>query len=98
MECRTMVVCTPFPPSELPMDFELDEEYRLLQGTVDRFVEHSLMPLEPGVLAREAAGDGFHLTPEELAPLHAQCRELGLWGLDVPTETGGAELPALAMV
>src|SRR5690606_29501847 len=37
-------------------------------------------------------------TPEELAPRQAQCRELGLGGLDVPPGTGGAELPALAVV
>lgn len=80
------------------MNFELDEEYRLIQATVDRFVEQALLPLEARVLAREAAGQGYHLSREELAPLHERCRELGLWGLDAPAEVGGAELPALAMV
>jgi len=80
------------------MNFELDEEYRLIQATVDRFVEQALLPLEARVLAREAAGQGYHLSREELVPLHEQCRELGLWGLDSPAEVGGAELPALAMV
>jgi len=80
------------------MNFELDEECRLIQATVDRFVEQALLPLEARVLAREAAGQGYHLSREELAPLHQQCRELGLWGLDAPAEVGGAELPALAMV
>lgn len=80
------------------MNFELDEEYRLIQATVDRFVEQALLPLEARVLAREAAGQGYHLGREELAPLHERCRELGLWGLDAPAEVGGAELPALAMV
>ena len=56
------------------------------------------MPLEPLVLKREAEGEGAKLTQDELAPLHEKCRELGLWGLDVPAEVGGAELPALAMV
>lgn len=80
------------------MDFRLDEEYRLLKETVDRFVDDHLMPLEPLVLKREAEGEGAKLTQDELAPLHEKCRELGLWGLDVPAEVGGAELPALAMV
>lgn len=80
------------------MDFRLDEEHRLLKETVDRFVDDHLIPLEPLVLKREAEGGGAKLTREELIPLHDKCRELGLWGLDVPAEVGGAELPALAMV
>jgi len=79
------------------MDFQIEEEHRLLKQTVDRFVNDHLIPLEPAVLAREARGEGVRLTAEELAPLHDTCRELGLWGLDVPEEVGGAELPALAM-
>ncbi len=79
------------------MDFRIEEEHRLLKETVDRFVDDYLIPLEPAVLARETRGEGAHLTPEELAPLHDACRELGLWGLDVPEAVGGAELPALAM-
>ncbi|HCO61221.1 MAG TPA: acyl-CoA dehydrogenase [Porticoccaceae bacterium] len=80
------------------MDFELDEEYRLLNETVSKFVDSELMPLEAAVLEREANGEGYELTKEELAPLHDKCRELGLWGLDSPAETGGADLPALALV
>lgn len=80
------------------MDFELNDEYRMLKDTVDRFVEQELMPLEPAVLAREAAGEPCALTEAEMAPLVARCRELGLWGLDAPEETGGANLPALALV
>ena len=80
------------------MDFELNEEYRMLKDTVDRFVEQELMPLEPAVLAREAAGEPCALTEAEVEPLNARCRELGLWGLDAPEETGGANLPALALV
>jgi alkylation response protein AidB-like acyl-CoA dehydrogenase len=80
------------------MNFDLDEEYRLINTTVNRFVDAALMPLEAAVLAREAEGQGYHLTPAELEPLHRQCRELGLWGLDCPAASGGAELPALAMV
>lgn len=79
------------------MDFRLDEEHRLLKETVERFVDEHLMPLEPEVLKREAAGEGLTLTAEELQPLHEACRALGLWGLDVPAELGGVELSALAM-
>lgn len=80
------------------MNFDLDDDHRLINATVTRFVDEYLLPMEAAVLAREAGGQGYHLTKEELAPLHAKCRELGLWGLDCPAATGGAELPALAMV
>ncbi len=80
------------------MNFDLDEEYRLLNETVGKFVDNELMPLEAAVLEREAHGGPHELTEEELAPLHKKCRELGLWGLDCPAETGGADLPALALV
>jgi len=80
------------------MDFELDEEHRMLRETVDRFVSEELMPLEAAVLQRESDGKPYGLLPEELAPLHEKCKELGLWALDVPEEVGGADLPALAMM
>jgi acyl-CoA dehydrogenase len=80
------------------MDFELADEHRMLKDTVDRFVDEQLMPLEPAVLAREAAGEPCALTEDELARLNDRCRALGLWGLDAPEETGGANLPALALV
>ena len=72
------------------------DEHRMLQDLVARFVERELMPLEPAVVAREAAGGRYALTGEEEAPLLERCRELGLWGLDVPEEMGGAALPAVA--
>lgn len=80
------------------MDFTLDEEYRLVNETVARFVDNELMPLEAQVLAREADGGPHELSENELAPLHEKCQQLGLWGLDSPAETGGADLPALALV
>ncbi len=80
------------------MNFELDEEHRMLKDLVARFVREQLIPLEPAVLAREAAGGQMTLLPEEHARLDAMSRELGLWGLDAPTEMGGADLPTVAMV
>ncbi|HWS74855.1 MAG TPA: acyl-CoA dehydrogenase [Quisquiliibacterium sp.] len=80
------------------MNFELPEEHRMLQDLVARFVREELIPLEPVVLAREAAGQGLGLTPEEERRLDAKSRELGLWGLDAPVEMGGSDLPLTAMV
>jgi acyl-CoA dehydrogenase len=71
----------------------LSEEHRMVLDLVKKFVERDLMPLEAAVLKRESAGDRYGLSPEEEAALYATCKELGLWGLDVPEEFGGANLP-----
>jgi len=80
------------------MDFELAEEHRMLKDLVRHFVEDELMPLEAGVLAREADGHGLGLTAEDNVRLDAASKKLGLWGLDAPEDIGGADLPMVAMV
>lgn len=80
------------------MDFELSEEHRMLKDLVARFVADELMPLEGKVLARDAAGEGARITPEEKAKIDVRTKELGLWGLDAPEEMGGSDLPAVAMI
>jgi alkylation response protein AidB-like acyl-CoA dehydrogenase len=76
----------------------LAEEHRMLADLVARFVDRELMPLEKSVLAREAAGQPYALTPDEERPLLEKCRELGLWALDVPEQLGGANLPTTALM
>lgn len=80
------------------MNFELEEDHRVLKDLVGRFVRESLLPLEPAVLAREAAGGGMQLDAEEHSALDEKSRALGLWGLDAPAEMGGYDLPVAAMV
>jgi len=80
------------------MDFELSEEHRMLKDLVGRFVRDELMPLEAGVLAREAEGKGLYLDAAENARLDDISKSLGLWGLDAPEDIGGSDLPAVAMV
>jgi acyl-CoA dehydrogenase len=80
------------------MDFELSEEHRMLKELVARFVRDELVPLEPAVLAREARGEEVKLTREERAPIDKKSQALGLWGLDAPTEFGGADMPVEAMI
>ena len=80
------------------MNFELDEEHRVLKDLVARFTRESLIPLEAAVLRREAAGGQLALEPEEQHALDEKSRALGLWGLDAPTEMGGYDLPVTAMV
>ncbi len=80
------------------MNFELPQEYRLLNESIERFAREELMPLEPAVLQREAQGQGSELTHAEQARIDAKAKELGFWGLDCPEELGGSDLPFLAMV
>jgi acyl-CoA dehydrogenase len=78
--------------------FELAEEHQMLKDLVAKFVDRELIPLEKATLAREASGQAVGLTAEEEAKVLATCKELGLWGLDVPEEYGGANLPYTALV
>src|SRR6185503_6698076 len=80
------------------MDFELAEEHRMLKELVHRFVEDELMPLEAGVLEREAAGQGLSIPKADQERIDKISRSLGLWGLDAPADIGGSDLPAVAMV
>lgn len=80
------------------MDFALSDEHRMLKDLVARFVQDELMPLEAGVLAREADGKGLGLGAAEHRRLDEVSKSLGLWGLDAPEDIGGVDLPAVAMV
>ena len=80
------------------MDFALSDEHRMLKELVARFVQDELMPLEAGVLAREADGQGLGIGAAENARLDEVSRTLGLWGLDAPEDVGGIDLPNVAMV
>jgi acyl-CoA dehydrogenase len=80
------------------MNFEIPEEYRMLNDSIARFVKEELIPLEPKVLERESQGKSSELTEEEISRIDAKAKELGFWGLDAPTELGGADLPFLAMI
>ena len=80
------------------MDFALSDEHRMLKELVARFVQDELMPLEAGVLAREADGKGLGIGPAEQKRLDHVSKSLGLWGLDAPEDVGGVDLPAVAMV
>ena len=80
------------------MEFELPPEYQMIKDTVQRFVREELMPLEPGVLAREAKEGICKLTTKEKEELFEKCKNLGLWGLDVPKEYDGMNLTSVAMV
>ena len=77
---------------------QVSEEHQMLRELVKKFVRNELMPLEKNVLDRFASGQQASLSDDENARLFKQCKDLGLWALDVPEEVGGANLPAVALV
>ncbi|MFA5308702.1 MAG: acyl-CoA dehydrogenase family protein [Dehalococcoidales bacterium] len=81
------------------MDFELSEELKMIQSLARDFVEGQLKPLERDLLGRAAdlADARAYLPPEQEAALVKMARELGLWGVGVPEELGGAGLSALGV-
>lgn len=80
------------------MNFQLEDTHRAIKELVNQFVREEMLPLESKVLAREAAGQGYVLSPEEHAHLNERTKALCLWGLDAPEEMGGFDLPQIAMV
>ena len=74
------------------MNFDLPEETRMLQDTVNRFIEAELMPLEQSLPDRP---NSYDLPTEVREPLEQKIRELGLWAMDAPEELGGAGLGLL---
>jgi hypothetical protein len=50
------------------MNFELEEDHRLLQDLVARFVREMLIPLEQKVLERDANGQGAYLSSRGARP------------------------------
>lgn len=67
------------------MDFAIAEEHRLLRDEIIRFARREL---NPGVIERDRSG----IFPRDL---WLKCGELGLQGLPVPEEYGGAGLDPL---
>src|SRR5688572_1230835 len=81
------------------MDFELPEDLRMMRETAARFTQKELIPHEPTAIRREAER-GFEdtplLPPELEAELISKARAVGLAGIEVPQEYGGAGLGPLA--
>ena len=76
----------------------LDEQTRLIQETVRRFVEREMIPLEVQVMKNQlACDDGAQLTDAQYERLRAVSKDLGLWGLDAPEDLGGLGLSQLTM-
>ncbi len=76
---------------EYSMDLRLNEEQRMVQQTIRRFVEKELMPLENEVLRNELNGKPS-LSEEKTNELQEKAKQMGFWGINTPEEYGGANL------
>jgi acyl-CoA dehydrogenase len=70
--------------------WELPEELRMLRETVRRFMQQEVKPLED-----KLPHDAYTLPEDQLKPLQAKARALGLWNVQTPAEYGGAGLNLL---
>lgn len=76
----------------------LDDDTRMIQETVAKFVDREMIPIENDVLKAKIAGsDGPGLTEVQHERLRTVSKDLGLWGLDAPVELGGQDLPAVTI-
>src|SRR4030042_1526982 len=81
------------------MDFELSEELKMIQSLARDFADEQLKPLERDILGRAAdlSDARTYLPAEKEAGLIKKVRDMGLWGLGVPEEMGGAGLSTLGI-
>jgi len=79
------------------MEFEKPEELKMIQSAVHDFVSEQLKPLERAVLGRAAdiSDAQMYLQADEETALAAMAKEMGLWGIGLPEELGGAGLGTL---
>lgn len=69
------------------MDLSLSEEQKMIVDQVRRFVRDEIWPLEDSL-----DPDTDELPPDDYARLVKRTQEMGLFGLDIPTEFGGPDV------
>jgi acyl-CoA dehydrogenase len=67
------------------MDFELNEELKLIRDTAKDFVKRGLIPLERDLLD----SDEGVLPKDTIEDLKKKAKEIGFWSLRIPEEFGG---------
>jgi acyl-CoA dehydrogenase len=79
------------------MDFEIPQDLKMIQSLVRDFVNDQLKPLERDILGRAAdlSDAQLSLPTETEEKLIKMANEIGLWGINVPEEVGGAGLGTL---
>jgi acyl-CoA dehydrogenase len=77
------------------MNFEHSDKVKMLQDTLERFMDDYIYPNERVAAEQiEASGDPHH-TPKVLGELKARAKSLGLWNLFLPDKEYGAGLTNL---
>jgi acyl-CoA dehydrogenase len=81
------------------VDFELSEELKMIRSLASDFVEGQLKPLERYLLGRAAdfSDARANLPAAKEAELVQRVRDMGLWGVGIPEELGGAGLTTLGV-
>lgn len=69
------------------MDLRLTQEQEMIVGMVRRFVREEIVPLEMNL-----DPDADALEPADKARLVDKVKQMGLYGLDIPTEYGGPDI------
>jgi acyl-CoA dehydrogenase len=79
------------------MDFAIPQDLKMIQSLVRDFVNDQLKPLERDLLGRAAdlSDSRVSLPPETEEKLVKMANEIGLWGINIPEEVGGAGLGCL---
>src|SRR4030042_5734454 len=79
------------------MDVDIPEELNMIQTMMRDFVTNQLKPLERNLLGKAAdMSDALAFLPlEKEAELIKTVKDMGLWGVGVPEELGGAGLGIL---
>jgi alkylation response protein AidB-like acyl-CoA dehydrogenase len=73
------------------MDFAIAEEIRTLCGSIERFMEEFVYPLEQSLRWRMEAGGPAY--PPEIRAVQERAKALGYWAFHLPVEAGGAGIP-----
>lgn len=79
------------------MDFEIPQELKMVQSLVRDFVNDQLKPLERDIMGRasDLSDAKMSLPPETEEKLVKTANDIGLWGINIPEELGGAGLGTL---
>jgi len=79
------------------MDFEIEQDLKMIQSLVRDFVNDQLKPLERDILGRAAdlSDAQISLPTETEEKLIKTANEIGLWGINIPEEVGGVGLGTL---
>ncbi|HUG88432.1 MAG TPA: acyl-CoA dehydrogenase family protein [Actinomycetota bacterium] len=75
----------------------IPEELLELRTTLRRFIEREIAPVEESYARQIQEGD-YSFIKDERAKLRKRSAELGFWGIHMPEEVGGMDLPFLGLV